>query len=55
VGGHCPGPAEEAEVLIANGELKGSYTEIAWSCPECWTVREIGKGIAPWELVVDPS
>jgi hypothetical protein len=55
VGGHCPGPAEEVAMLIAKGEVKGCYTEIAWSGPERWTVREIGKGIAPWELVADPS
>lgn len=55
VGGHCLGPAEEAALLISNGELDGSYVEISWTAPEHWTLREISKGtVPPWERAADP-
>ncbi len=55
VGGHCPGPADEVAMLIAAGELKGSYIEITWSGPNQWVVREIVKSTTEWEQVSAPS
>lgn len=54
VGGHCPGPADEVAMLIASGELNGSYIEISWSGPEQWIVREILKSATEWEQVSAP-
>lgn len=49
VGGHALGPADEVGLLIEAGKLKGSYVEISWSAPGCWTVREIIDGALEWE------
>lgn len=55
VGGHCSGPADEVAMLIAEGELNGSYIEISWSGPGQWVVREIVKSATEWEQVSSPS
>lgn len=53
VGGLCPGPADEASMLLASGELIGEHVEISWSSPEHWVVREMKHGALEWEEVLD--
>jgi hypothetical protein len=53
VGGHCVGPADEVAMLNSSGELRGSYTEISWSGPDRWVLREMGENIFPWEQISD--
>ncbi len=47
VGGHCIGAADEVELLMANGELDGSYVQIAWRGPQKYGVRHDKIHISP--------
>lgn len=55
VGGMCPGPADEAALLIANAELAGPYLELSWTGPQQWVVRQISNSCDQWQLESDAS
>ncbi|PMQ09300.1 Glutathione-dependent formaldehyde-activating enzyme [Pseudomonas sp. AD21] len=54
-GGMCPGPADEASVLIADAELAGPYLELSWTGPQQWVVRQITDTCGQWQLAPDIS
>jgi len=51
----CPGPADEAALLIANAELAGPYLELSWTGPQQWVVRQISNSCDQWQLESDAS
>lgn len=55
VGGMCPGPAEEAGLLITNGELAGNYIELSWTGPQEWVLRQMTNRCDQWQLEPEVS
>lgn len=55
VGGMCPGPADEVDMLIATAELAGPYIELAWTAPQQWVVRETSSVASEWLQVAEAS